>query len=94
MVNLSQDLVQLDLTQEQLKLCLIAIDVFHGLINNPVLQAPLINSIQHAEKFFGFSFDTHAAISDLSKFSDVCIGLTCDKIFEKYEELESLESLH
>jgi hypothetical protein len=94
MVEMSQDSVSLNLNQEQIKLCLIALDVFNSLINHPVLQAPMNELIQRAEKFYGFTFDTQAALSDLPKFSDESIGLTCDVLFEKYEELEFTETFH
>jgi hypothetical protein len=94
MVEMSQDSVELDLDVEQIKLCLIALDVFNGLISTPVLQAPMIELIKRAEKFYGFKFDVRAALSDLPKFSDNSIGLTSDKLFEKYEELEFTSSLN
>lgn len=89
MVKMSLPAVPKELTLEQLEICLIALDVFHGLINNPVLQPLLIEEVQKAEKFYGLNFNLHDALSDLDKFSDVSVGLTCDKLFDLHENLES-----
>ncbi len=89
MVKMSLSAVSQELTLEQLELCLITLDVFNGLINNPVLQPLLIQEAQKSEKFFGFKLNLHDVLSDLNKFSAVTIGFTCDKLYDQHETLKS-----
>lgn len=94
MVEMSQKPVQQELTLEQLKICLIALDVFNTLIKNPTLQPLLIDSAQKAETFFGFNPDIKKKLSNTDAFSDKHIGLTCDKLFDLFEDLEALTLLN
>ena len=73
MVKMSLNLVHDELTQDELKLCLISLDALNNLINDCTLQDVLIDYFKRVENFYGFNSISESMFDNLYQHQDLSI---------------------
>lgn len=77
-----------DLSEENLKVILIALDSLHRNFENKKSRAIALLNIYKAEKDFNFEVDVHSIVTNPSNFL-TSIGLLIDTLYDDYYDLAS-----
>lgn len=89
MHTLSLSGVSLELSQEDLKLVLIALDSLHRSFTDESTRQAALQNIYKSEQFFNFEFDVCSLVTNPLKFLDSSIGTAADIFYDAYFDLAS-----
>lgn len=86
MNEMSQNLVQVNLALEDVKLLLISLHNLQEQLTNPTTRLEALRHIQFAESFFGFDYEVGLILNDLPRFIDVVMAQVFDNLFDALNE--------
>lgn len=89
MHTLSLSGVSLELSQDDIKLVLIALDSLHRSFRDESTRKNALMNIYKAEQFFNFEVDVNSLVTNPLKFLDASIGTVADIFYDAYFDLAS-----